>query len=124
YQSIEHIIIDGGSKDRTLDIIDGYRDNIEIVVSEKDNGIYNAMNKGVKMASGDIVGILNSDDVYHTKNTIQKVASELQRSKADAVYGDLFYVNEDDSKIIRNWKSGSYKHAKFRRGWMPPHPTF
>src|SRR5699024_3199677 len=87
-------------------------------------GIYHAMNKGVKKATGDIIGILNSDDVYHNKDVIKKVALEFKKTNADAIYGDLQYVDENDTKVIRNWRARSYNPSKFRRGWMPPHPTF
>ncbi len=125
YLDIEYIIIDGGSKDNTLSIASKYRDHISCIVSEKDNGIYDAMNKGVAKATGNIVGILNSDDFYASNNIISNVVNEFVVSKCDGLYGDLVYVNREDAdKVVRTWKAGAYHHGKFKRGWMPPHPTF
>jgi glycosyltransferase involved in cell wall biosynthesis len=125
YANLEYIIIDGGSKDNTMAIIERHRDKISYVVSEKDEGIYDAMNKGVKAATGDVVGILNSDDFYAHNKVISHVAKQFSDKKCDALYADLVYVNRDDtSKIIRHWQAGSYSPGQFLRGWMPPHPTF
>jgi glycosyltransferase len=125
YQNIEYIIIDGASKDATLSIVDKYKDKIAKVVSEKDKGIYDAMNKGVQNATGDIIGILNSDDYYYDTTVISEVVRLFELEKTDGLYADLVYVDRTDSdKIIRYWKSGNYKPGKFLKGWMPPHPTF
>jgi glycosyltransferase len=125
YQNIEYIIIDGASKDATLSIVDKYKDKIAKVVSEKDKGIYDAMNKGVQNATGDIIGILNSDDYYYDTTVISEVVRLFEQEKTDGLYADLVYVDREDSdKIIRYWKSGAYKSGKFLKGWMPPHPTF
>jgi glycosyltransferase involved in cell wall biosynthesis len=125
YPNIEYIIVDGASTDRTLEIAKQYSTKIARIVSEKDKGIYDAMNKGVALASGDIVGILNSDDFYADDKVISDVVNQLLTSGADACYADLVYVNRGESdKIIRTWKSGPYKPGLFLRGWMPPHPTF
>lgn len=125
YSNVEYIIIDGASQDETLSIIEKYRNKISVVISEKDNGIYNAMNKGIKLATGDIIGILNSDDFYVDENVLNDVATLFEKSKADAVYADLQYVDAIDTrKIKRHWKSGKYKPGDFLFGWMPPHPTF
>ncbi|MBK3333194.1 glycosyltransferase [Persephonella atlantica] len=125
YPNIEYIIIDGGSTDRTIDIIKNYEDYIDYWISEPDNGIYDAMNKGLESATGDIIGFLNSDDFYASNNTIEKVVKEFIAQKVDSVYGDLIYVNsKDTSKIIRYWKSKPYKRGLFKKGWHPPHPTF
>ncbi|GIU70084.1 MAG: glycosyl transferase [Candidatus Woesearchaeota archaeon] len=125
YSNVEYIIIDGASQDETLSIIEKYRNKISVVISEKDNGIYNAMNKGIKLATGDIIGILNSDDFYVDENVLNDVATLFEHNKADAVYADLQYVDAIDTrKIKRNWKSGKYKPGDFLFGWMPPHPTF
>ncbi len=121
----EHIIIDGGSGDSTLDIIDEYRNSLAHVVSEPDKGIYDAMNKGIALAGGDIVGILNSDDFYAAENVLAKVVQAFEDPRVDACYGNLLYVDGIDSdKVVRNWRSGSFAPEKFRWGWMPPHPTF
>ena len=119
---IEYIIIDGGSKDNTLDIVEKYKNRISHVVSEPDGGIYDAMNKGVRLASGELVGILNSDDTYAYPTVIADVVKTLGDS--DAVYADLQYVDADTGEVVRHWKSGKYNSGDFLKGWMPPHPTF
>ncbi len=125
YSDIEYIIIDGASKDGTMTIVNKYADRISKVVSEKDKGIYDAMNKGVLNASGDIIGILNSDDIYADSEVISNVVAKFEESKADALYADLVYVDRDNTdKVTRTWISGEYREGKFRKGWMPPHPTF
>jgi len=122
YSNLEYVIVDGLSKDRTLDII---KENHKgVLLSEKDKGIYDAMNKGVDLATGDIIGILNSDDFYSDSKVISKVVDTFQKSDCDAVYADLVYVDEKDTtKIIRNWVSGKINKNSFLFGWMPPHPT-
>lgn len=125
HPDIEHIIIDGGSGDDTLTIINQYKNNIAHLVSEPDKGIYDAMNKGIALASGDIVGILNSDDLYADENVLRDVIALFQKENCEGVYADLVYVDrENTSKINRYWKAGNYKKGAFRKGWMPPHPTF
>ncbi|MEO6302021.1 MAG: glycosyltransferase family 2 protein [Bacteroidia bacterium] len=125
YTSIEYIIIDGGSTDSTLQIIEKYRSKISKFISEKDNGLYDALNKGIGLATGDVIGILHSDDFYIDKTIIEKYATAFIKNHSDAVYSDLFYVDKNDTnKIIRKWKSGNYKPTSFLHGWMPPHPTF
>jgi glycosyltransferase involved in cell wall biosynthesis len=125
HPDLEYIIIDGGSKDRTLEILDKYRQHIAHFTSEKDNGIYDAMNKGVQAATGDIIGILNSDDFYADENVIRDVVATFEQTECDGLYADLVYVNRAQSdKIIRTWKAGPYRSGLFLRGWMPPHPTF
>lgn len=123
FSEIEYIIIDGGSTDRTIDIINRYKDKIATIVSEPDQGIYDGMNKGVALATGDIVGILNSDDFYSNNGVISSVVSQF-KDGVDAVYADLVYVDQlQIEKIIRKWISGEYVHGAFKKGWMPPHPT-
>lgn len=125
YQDIEYIIIDGASNDGTFDIINEFKDNVSKVVSEPDRGIYDAMNKGLRLASGDIIGILNGDDTYRDSDVVLNVVKEFHMSNADAVYGDLDYVDFDDiSKVKRKWRSGRYKKNSFLWGWVPPHPSF
>jgi glycosyltransferase involved in cell wall biosynthesis len=125
YNNIEYIIIDGNSSDGTKEIIHRYENRISKWISEKDNGIYDAMNKGIQLATGDIIGILNADDLYSINDIISKVVNQITQSNADALYGDLKYVLKNDiSKTIRFWKSGEYLDGKFLKGWMPPHPTF
>jgi glycosyltransferase involved in cell wall biosynthesis len=121
----EQIIIDGGSKDRTLNIVDEYRDGIARLISEKDDGIYDGMNKGLKLAAGDIIGILNADDVYAHDKVLSMVTSAFNDDNVDSCYGDLVYVEDKNTeKIIRKWKAWSFDTRRFYWGWMPPHPTF
>ena len=124
YADIEYIIIDGLSNDSTINIIKKYSNKIYKFVSEKDSGIYNAMNKGLEIAMGDVVGFLNADDVYFDEAVISNVIKIFEDKKVDSVYGDLIYVSKDDNKIKRYWKSGNFNINNFKRGWMPPHPSF
>jgi len=122
---LEYIVIDGGSTDKTLEILDKYKDHINILLSEKDNGIYDAMNKGIQLATGDLVGILNSDDVFAYENVLSNVIEKFKDPSIDALYGDLVYVDRKElDKVKRKWISGPYKVGSFEKGWMPPHPTF
>ena len=125
YKNVEYIIIDGGSTDATLSIIEKYKNNISKLISEKDNGLYDALNKGLALATGDIVGILHSDDFYTNNNVLQLYADTFTKTNADAAYSDLYYVDKiNTNKITRKWKSGNYTPNSFLFGWMPPHPTF
>lgn len=125
YKDIEYIIVDGKSTDDTLKIVEKYKDKISKILSEKDKGLYDALNKGIDMATGDVIGILHSDDFYIDSEVIRKYVSVFQLTKADSVYSDLYYVDKTDTnKIIRKWKSGEYSEKSFVNGWMPPHPTF
>ena len=125
YPDIEYIIIDGGSSDETVAIIKEYVDRIAVIVSEKDRGIYDAMNKGVALASGDIVGMLNSDDVYMNEHAVSDLMKKMQDAKADSVFADLVIVDPLDlSKVLRYYDSSYFSPKKFRFGWMPAHPTF
>ena len=126
YDNVEYIIVDGGSKDGTLDVINRFKDNIQTIISEKDKGIYDAMNKGIQAAEGDVIGILNSDDIYQNTNILSLVIDAFSNSdKIDAVYGDIEYVDRLNlSKRLRLWNAGAYKPNSFKWGWMPPHPAF
>ena len=125
FHNIEHIIIDGGSTDGTLDIIKKYETHIAKWISEKDTGMYNAINKGISMATGDIIGILNSDDMFASNDVIDAIVTCFNEYKLDAVYGDLVYVNKKNTnKVIRLWKGFTYSRFRFNYGWMPAHPTF
>jgi glycosyltransferase involved in cell wall biosynthesis len=125
YNNIEYIIIDGGSSDETIDIVKSYSEKISYFISEKDNGIYDAMNKGIKAATGDIIGILNSDDFYPNSFVLSNVARSFEKYNCDAVYGDLVYVKaKDTTQIKRYWQAGNYNTSKIKNGWMLPHPTF
>ena len=124
YKDIEYIIIDGGSTDSTMDIVDKYKDRISKIVSEPDKGLYDAMNKGIKLATGDIIGFLNSDDVFANDFVVESVVNKINETKSDLCYSDLLYVDKYNlDKVIRCWKSGIYKEGSFKYGWMPPHPT-
>ncbi len=124
-QNIEYLIIDGGSTDNTLNIINEYKNKISKIVSSSDNGIYDAMNKGIKLATGEIIGFLHSDDFYPNNFIIEKVVKAFDIQQVDSVYGDLLYVAQSDAKkIIRTWFSGNYNRNNLKYGWMPPHPTF
>lgn len=125
YKNVEHIIIDGGSVDGTLDVIYRYRDKIDRIISEPDNSIYYALNKGIRLASGDIVGILHSDDFYAHDRIIERVIEVFRSKDVDSCYGDLEYVDKKDPhRIIRYWRASACTQGKFKYGWMPPHPTF
>jgi len=125
YDNIEYIIIDGGSTDGTVELIKEYEDKIAYWVSEPDGGIYDAMNKGIEAANGDIVGILNSDDFYYNQDVLSKVAKVFEETNCDCLYGDLVFVNKGDArKIVRYWKSGKFEKNLMTKGWMLPHPTF
>jgi glycosyltransferase len=124
YKDIEHIIIDGGSTDGTLDKIKGFNGNTAKIISEPDGGIYDALNKGIGYASGDVVGFLHADDFYSNDDVIRMVADVFEKKGVDSCYGDLQYVNKRNTNIVlRHWKSADYFPGKFRLGWMPPHPT-
>jgi glycosyltransferase involved in cell wall biosynthesis len=126
YPNLEYIIIDGKSKDNTLQIVDKYKDRIAKIISEKDKGLYDALNKGIKQATGDIIGMLHSDDLYANEKVISKVAKKFAEDPSiEGVYADLVFVNRNDvNKPMRVWQSGEYKEDSFLQGWMPPHPTF
>lgn len=125
YPDIEYIIIDGASKDGTIELIEKFRDRIAQLVSEPDKGIYHAMNKGIDLCTGEIVGVINSDDMYADEKVISDVVRTMQESKTDSCYGDLVYVDPlDTSRVVRRWNSGGFDKKKFLKGWMPPHPTF
>ncbi|MBO9200165.1 MULTISPECIES: glycosyltransferase family 2 protein [Niastella] len=124
YSHIEHIIVDGMSSDNTLEIVKEFP-HVAKLICEKDNGIYDAMNKGVQLATGDVIGILNSDDFYTDPTVLAKVAAAFDDPAIEAVYGDLQYVKHDNIQVVtRTWKSGKYKQKHLYYGWMPPHPTF
>ncbi|MCG8576079.1 MAG: glycosyltransferase [Flavobacteriales bacterium] len=121
---LEYIIVDGASTDNTLQIIKSFGDQVQQLVSEPDQGIYDAMNKGVALATGDIIGILNSDDFYADDEVLQAVVEKF-RGDTMGVYADLVYVDQQDTtKVKRTWISGDYVPGSFVKGWMPPHPTF
>lgn len=123
YSNLEYIIIDGQSTDATLSIINKYEKYISIIVSEPDKGIYDAMNKGIALASGNIIGMLNADDWFASTDVLNAVSEAFEKSGAEAIYSDIDYV-DNGGKIIRKWRSGHYRQGYFNWGWMPPHPSF
>jgi len=125
YKDIEYIIIDGKSSDGTLEIINHYKNQVSVIISEKDNGHIFAMNKGLKIATGDIVGFLHSDDFYTNNKVVEKVMQKFSTNTIDSLYGDLVYVVKNKpGKIVRFWKGSEYSIEKIKKGWMPPHPTY
>jgi glycosyltransferase len=125
HPDIEYIIIDGASADNTMQVINNYKDRVSKIVSEPDNGLYDAMNKGVELATGDVIGILNSDDVYYDEHIISEVAKAFKDNPGiDAVYGNILFCKQDDIyKTVRRWISVPYKKGFFERGDIFPHPT-
>ena len=125
YKNIELVVIDGGSTDGTLDLLKSYGNKIHVLISEKDKGIYDALNKGIKNATGDVIGFMHSDDLFDNDHVLKSVANTFQINDVDSVYGDLVYVSKDNTdKVVRYWNSGDYSKKKLTLGWMPPHPTF
>ena len=125
HKDIEHIIVDGKSADNTLAIIQKHESHIAKWISETDRGMYDAINKGIKMATGDIIGILNSDDILVGDDVIASIVKAFETHDVDTVYGDLEYVSAaDTNKILRIWQGRPFKRYRFRYGWMPAHPTF
>lgn len=126
YPDIEYLVIDGRSKDNTLDIVKKYKDKITRIVSERDGGLYFGLNKGLQLATGDVVGALHSDDMYVDEKVISKIVTKFKEDPTvEGVYADLVFVGRDDlNKPLRFWKAGEYSEGAFEKGWMPPHPTF
>ncbi|RLD79197.1 MAG: glycosyltransferase [Bacteroidetes bacterium] len=125
YPNIEYIIINGKSTDGTLEKIKKYKNKISKVVSEADQGMYDALNKGIEIATGEVIGFLHADDFYNDKYVIEKIANIFNTQNIDSLYGDLEYVSASNpEKIIRNWKAGQFSIKELKKGWMPPHPTF
>jgi glycosyltransferase len=124
HPDIEHIVVDGGSKDQTAAIVRSFP-HVAKWVSERDNGIYDAMNKGIGLATGDVIGILNSDDLYTGPSVLSTIAKAFSDPAVMTVYADLQYVHPDDTdRVVRTWRTGSFRKSRFYYGWMPPHPTF
>lgn len=125
YTNLEYIVVDGASSDGSMKIIDKYRDKIDRVICEPDEGMYFAMNKGIRVATGDVIAILNADDTYASSDIIEKVVAKLEKSNADSLYGDLHYVDRNRAEnVVRRWKAGAFVRSFFLKGWMVPHPTF
>lgn len=124
YTNIEYIIVDGASTDDTLRIVEEYKKDIHILVSEPDNGLYDAMNKGIQLATGDVISILNSDDFYADNAVVENMVNAMIPTNADVCYADLNYVHPvKTTRVVRRWKSGMFVKSSFYYGWMPPHPT-
>ncbi|WP_373032366.1 glycosyltransferase family 2 protein [Sulfurovum sp.] len=125
YDNIEYIVVDGASTDGTVEVIQKYAGKIAAFVSEVDKGIYDGLNKGIALATGDVVGFLHSDDLFENEHVVAKIAETFKSDDVDSVYGDLLYVKkEDTTQVVRYWKSCSFALNKLQNGWMPPHPTF
>lgn len=125
WPAIEHVVVDGASKDKTVEIARKTLGTQDVLISEPDQGIYDALNKGIQHASGDIVGFLHSDDLLAHDHVLTKIAACFDNLDVGAVYGDLQYVQaENTANVIRHWKSGQFTAGKLKKGWMPPHPTF
>lgn len=125
YQNIEYIIVDGASKDNTLEVVKSHCSRVATVISEPDKGIYDALNKGIQAATGDVVGFLHSDDLFAYPDAVKDIVDSFLESNSQAVYADLEYVSKNDTEnTVRLWKSGQYSQKELKKGWMPPHPTF
>ena len=124
YNDIEFIVVDGSSTDGSLDIIREYVDRISIIISEPDHGMYEAINKGIRVATGEIIGLLHSDDFFYDNGVIGRIVKRIKRTHADFLYGDGLFVNPDNTnKVVRKWIGGGYRLWKVRHGWLPLHPT-
>ena len=124
YSNVEHVFIDGASADKTVEIINARSRRTKLLISEPDKGIYDALNKGIALATGDVIGFLHADDFYAHSSVLQDIAERFSTSSLGGVYGDLQYVSQADThRIIRHWPARSFTEARLRYGWMPPHPT-
>ena len=124
HTDIDHLVIDGASKDGTLEIVRSHATHQTRLISEPDKGIYDAMNKGLEQATGEVIGFLNSDDFYADAAVLDKIANAFQDPAVDACYADLVYVNHNNSRVVRYWKSKPFTKGDFAKGWCPAHPTF
>ena len=124
YPDIEYIVVDGASKDNSLSIINEYKDKISKIISEPDHGMYEAINKGIRVATGDVIGLVHSDDCLFSNQTVSRIVQRFEETHADFLYGDGLFVNpENTDKVVRNWIGGTYRLWKVRHGWLPLHPT-
>lgn len=125
YPDIEYIVIDGNSKDGTQAILQRYAHHIQTLISEPDKGIYDAMNKGIMKATGEVIGLLNADDIYANPHVLSKIAAAFQNKNIDACFGDLIYFKDNKpDNVIRYWQSCPFVSGAFAKGWSPAHPTF
>lgn len=125
WPTVEHIVVDGGSTDGTLGVLAASRAHLAKLICEADRGVYDALNKGIRAASGDVIGFMHADDEFASDQTLEHVARAFEDPSVAAVYGDLVYVRQDDpSRVVRYWRAGRYVRSQLAHGWMPPHPTF
>ncbi len=125
YPNLEYVVVDGASTDGTLEVVQKYRDRLGAFISEPDKGLFDAVNKGIRLARGEIVGLLHADDVFASPETVTHIVRAMQEKDADAAWGDLLYVDQNDpQKAVRFWQSSPFRPGIYRRGWMPPHVTF
>ncbi len=125
HDEVEHLVIDGASNDGTAELLERYRNQINVLISEKDQGIYDALNKGIQLATGEVVGFLHADDLFADDQVVSRIASAFADPAVEAVYGDLVYVSKSDTgRVIRHWHAGAFSPRRLSWGWMPPHPTF
>ncbi len=125
HDDVQHVVIDGASRDGTIAAIERRRGRIDTFLSEPDGGIYDALNKGIARCNGEVVGFLHSDDVYNDERVLERVAKAFADPRVEACYGDLVYVSATDPRrVTRYWRSGEYSPARLAWGWMPPHPAF
>ncbi|MER8537145.1 glycosyltransferase [Mesorhizobium sp. M1005] len=124
HRDLEHIVVDGMSTDGTVELIREKSGDRTIILSERDDGIYDALNKGIKLSTGGVIGLMHSDDVFAHNHVIERVCDAFRDQSIDAVYGDLQYVSaKEPSRVVRHWRAGSFSQQKLAWGWMPPHPT-
>lgn len=124
YMNREHVVIDGASTDETLEVLQAHKAQLSVLVSEKDKGIYDALNKGISRSTGDVVGFLHADDIYGSPDVLAKIAAAFSDPTVCAVYGDLLYVRKDDvGQVVRHWVSSPFSLQRLKWGWMPAHPT-
>lgn len=122
HRDIEHIVVDGGSSDGTMAKVERYREVLAHVLSERDKGVYDAMNKGLRLATGEVVAFVNAGDMIARRDVLSAMVKEFERNDADVIYGDALMVDpEDITKVKRYWRGGDYDRENFRKGWMPPH---
>lgn len=125
WDDVEHIVVDGGSIDGTLGLLAASRAHLAKLICEPDGGVYDALNKGIRAASGDVIGFMHADDEFGSEGALEHIARAFEDPRVDAVYGDLVYVRSDDpSRVVRYWRAGRYSRSQLTHGWMPPHPTF
>lgn len=125
HRDVEHVVIDGASRDGTLAFLQRHRNQFAVLVSEADGGIYDALNKGLARSTGEVVGFLHADDLFADERVLERIAKVFEDPAVQACYGDLVYVGKEDTRrVIRYWRAGEYYRERLSRGWMPPHPTF